>query len=57
MHIINNFVLFEMNIAIRVYNDVVLHLIWFVNTVFVIRFLLCGFQVSAEHLQLGNVST
>lgn len=57
MHVINNFVLFEMNIAIRVYNDVVLHLIWFVNTVFVIRFLLCGFQVSAEHLQLGNVST
>lgn len=40
LHIINKSVLFEMNIAIIVYNDVVLHLIWFVNTVFIICFLL-----------------
>lgn len=51
MYIIVNFVLFEMNVAIIVCNEVILHFIWLVNAVSVItHFLLCSLQISAAEL-------
>lgn len=54
MYIINNFVLFEMNIAIIVHNEVILHLLY--NTVFVIYFFSLELtRCSNEHLQFDSV--
>lgn len=58
MYIINTFVLFEMNVAIIVCNEVILRFIWFVHAVSVItHFLLCSLQISDAHLHFGDVHT
>lgn len=58
MYIIVNFVLFEMNVAIIVCNEVILHFIWLVNAVSVItHFLLCSLQITDEQLSFGRYAS